>query len=114
MVTNDQFRTAMSKFATGVTVITTIDENGDPHEKTANSFTSVCLEDGRAVYSYTYGTTGLPILEGSILFMGCKVVGEHIYGDHTIFVAEVEELTVPSDEDPLMFFNSRWYDPSSS
>ena len=46
--------------------------------------------------------------------MGCKVVGEHIYGDHTIFVAEVEELTVPSDEDPLMFFNSRWYDPSSS
>tara|TARA_Y100000590_G_scaffold114029_1_gene129922 strand:- start:64 stop:549 length:486 start_codon:yes stop_codon:yes gene_type:complete len=160
MVTNDQFRTAMSKFATGVTVITTIDEKGDPHEMTANSFTSVCLEpptilvcaahstnsfgyldqnkkfgvnilgsdqqelgayfakrpeqqDGSAVYSYTYGITGLPILEGSILFMGCKVVGEHLYGDHTIFVAEVEELTVPSDEDPLMFFNSRWYDPSS-
>ena len=57
MVTNDQFRTAMSKFATGVTVITTIDENGDPHEMTANSFTSDCLEPPTILaVSYTHLT----------------------------------------------------------
>ena len=161
MVSKDQFRTAMSKFATGVTVITTIDENGQPHEMTANSFTSVCLEpptilvcaghttnsfgyldknkkfgvnilstgqqelgayfakrpeqqDGSAVYSYAYGDSELPILEGSLVFMGCNVVGEHIYGDHTIFVGEVEELMVAPDDSPLLFFDSKWYYPSSS
>jgi flavin reductase (DIM6/NTAB) family NADH-FMN oxidoreductase RutF len=34
----------MSSFATGVTVITTIDDEGQPHAMTANAFTSVCLE----------------------------------------------------------------------
>ena len=34
----------MSKFATGVTVITTLDPAGNPHAMTANAFTSVCLE----------------------------------------------------------------------
>jgi flavin reductase (DIM6/NTAB) family NADH-FMN oxidoreductase RutF len=34
----------MSSFATGVTVITTIDDEGQPHAMTANAFTSVTLE----------------------------------------------------------------------
>ena len=34
----------MSKFATGVTVITTLDPSGSPHAMTANAFTSVCLD----------------------------------------------------------------------
>lgn len=156
MVSYELFRSAMSKFATGVTVVTTIDDKGHPHEMTANSFTSVCLDpptilicaahstnsfgyldenkafgvnilakdqqalgayfakrpeqqDGNTEYSYTSSDLGLPILDGSIVFMGCKLVGEHIYGDHTIFIGEVEELTTPSDSDPLLFFNSRWY-----
>ena len=34
----------MSEFATGVTVLTTLDEEGKVHGMSANSFTSVCLE----------------------------------------------------------------------
>ncbi|MDE3197881.1 MAG: flavin reductase family protein [Acidobacteriota bacterium] len=37
------FRRACGKFATGITVITTLDEKGHPHGMTANSFTSLSL-----------------------------------------------------------------------
>ncbi|MER8956829.1 alpha/beta fold hydrolase [Mesorhizobium sp. M0833] len=39
-----EFRRALGSFLTGVTIVTTIDETGDPRGFTANSFTSVSLE----------------------------------------------------------------------
>jgi flavin reductase (DIM6/NTAB) family NADH-FMN oxidoreductase RutF len=38
-----EFRNAMGHFATGVTVVTTLDKNGQPTGITANAFTSVSL-----------------------------------------------------------------------
>ncbi|MCH8225399.1 MAG: flavin reductase family protein [Chloroflexi bacterium] len=156
----DAFRTAMSQFATGVTVITTRDEQGEPHAMTANAFTSVCLDPptvlvsvahsthtfgfleklgrfgvnilgqdqeelgayfalrpearkGGVEYSYADAADGLAALENSMVFMGCEVIGSHVYGDHTVYFAEVKEVrqnnhAVP----PLMFFRSRWYNPA--
>ena len=46
----------MSDFATGVTVITTVDEVGQPHSMTANSFTSVCLEPPVVLVCIAHGT----------------------------------------------------------
>ena len=43
-ISTDLFRRAMSRFATGVTVVTTTDSSGGPHGLTVNSFTSVSLE----------------------------------------------------------------------
>jgi flavin reductase (DIM6/NTAB) family NADH-FMN oxidoreductase RutF len=43
-VAPDLFRRACSRFATGVTVITVLDEDGHPHGITVNSFASVSLE----------------------------------------------------------------------
>jgi 3-hydroxy-9,10-secoandrosta-1,3,5(10)-triene-9,17-dione monooxygenase reductase component len=37
-------RDAMSRFATGVTVVTTLDDEGEPQGATANAFTSVSLD----------------------------------------------------------------------
>ncbi|MEH6469153.1 MAG: flavin reductase family protein [Porticoccus sp.] len=37
-------RNAMGNFATGITVVTAVDEHGDPRGMTANSFSSVSLE----------------------------------------------------------------------
>ena len=37
-------RNAMGNFATGITVITTVDQEGNPRGMTANSFSSVSLE----------------------------------------------------------------------
>lgn len=39
-----EFRDALGTFATGVTIITTRDEDGDPVGLTANSFTSLSLD----------------------------------------------------------------------
>ncbi|MFI0421574.1 flavin reductase family protein [Spongiactinospora sp. 9N601] len=43
MTSPDAFRTAMSAFASGVTVVTTMDEGGKPYGFTATSFCSVSL-----------------------------------------------------------------------
>ena len=148
----------MGEFATGVTVITTMDDNGVPHAMTANSFTSVCLEppvvlvcvahgththgflanSGRfgvnilgrdqeevgayfakrpedrksdVKYSYSEGDGGLPVLDDSNLFLGCQVIGTHVYGDHTIYLGEVNEIRRLDGKAPLMFYQSRWYNP---
>ena len=159
MVSKEDFRTAMSDFATGVTVITTIDEKNEPHSMTANSFTSVCLDPpvvlvcvahgthtygymerngqfgvnilrqeqqelgayfakrpedrhGGVEYSYSKAADGVPALDNSMAFMGCQVIGSHVYGDHTVYIAEVKEIRHSEHGKPLMFFRSRWYNPS--
>ena len=159
MVTKDEFRTAMADFATGVTIITTNDDQGQPHAMTANSFTSVCLEPpvvlvcvahstnthqilaesgwfgvnilsqgqeevgayfarrpedrtGGVDYSFSQGEDGLPILDDSMVYMGCQIIGSHIYGDHTIYLGEVKEIRKADVGTPLLFYKSRWYDPN--
>ena len=156
----DEFRSAMSQFATGVTVITTRDEQGEPHSMTANAFTSVCLDpptvlvcvahsthtygfmeklgrfgvnilgqdqkplgayfamrpearQGGVDYSYSIAENGVPVLENSMVFMACEVIGSHVYGDHTVYLAEVKEVRQNEQAVlPLMFFRSRWYNPA--
>ena len=41
---NKNLRNVLSKFATGVTIVSTIDNDGKPIGMTANSFTSVSLD----------------------------------------------------------------------
>ena len=154
----NEFRSALSEFATGVTVITTLDDEGNPHTMTANSFTSVCLEPpiilicvahgthtygyleqrqkfgvnflreeqedvgayfakkpqdrtGGVDYSFSESEDGVPVLDGSAIFLDCDVVGSHVYGDHTVFMGEVREIRRTEYENPLMFYRSRWYHP---
>lgn len=157
MVTKEDFRRCMSEFATGVTVVTTLDDEGNVHGMSANSFTSVCLDpplvlvcvahnthtyqylehqgcfgvnilgarqedigkyfakkpaDRHGEVEYDYSITsacGVPALNGVLAFFGCKVVSSHVYGDHTIYIGEVEEMYEGSSESPLLFFQSRWY-----
>ena len=44
IVTGEGMRKAMSKFATGVTLITTMEESGSAHAMTANAVTAISLE----------------------------------------------------------------------
>lgn len=75
MVTKDEFRTAMSNFATGVTVVTTIDEHGQPHAMTANSFTSVCLDPPVVLICVAHSTHTYKYLEKAGRF-GINVLGQ--------------------------------------
>ena len=43
MITNEEFRSAMSRFASGVTVMTTADAAGRPHGLTVSAFCSVSM-----------------------------------------------------------------------
>jgi flavin reductase (DIM6/NTAB) family NADH-FMN oxidoreductase RutF len=159
LISKDEFRRAMSRFATGVTVVTSVDDEGQPHSMTANSFTSVCLEPptvlvclahgththgyverqgrfginilkeeqeelgayfakrpedrvGNLRYSYTMTDGGIPVLNEAMAFFSCRVIGAHVYGDHTIYLGEVEEVRHGEDSAPLMFYLSRWYHPN--
>jgi flavin reductase (DIM6/NTAB) family NADH-FMN oxidoreductase RutF len=160
LLDKDGFRSALSQFATGVTVITTLNDEGQPHSMTANAFSSICLDPptimvcighnththgflqetkrfgvniltqkqqelgvyfakkmedriGGVDYEYSVGEYQVPALEGSMVFFGCEVLGTHEYGDHTIYVGLVKEMRREESGAPLMFYNSRWYNPAA-
>ena len=159
MLDKDEFRSALSRFATGVTVVTTLDDEGEPHSMTANAFSSICLDPptimvciahgthtfgylektgrfgvnilkseqqelgayfakrpedrtGDVEYQYSRSEDGVPILDDSMVFFGCEVLGTHVYGDHTIYVGEVNEMRQNEPGEPWMFYDSRWYHPA--
>jgi 3-hydroxy-9,10-secoandrosta-1,3,5(10)-triene-9,17-dione monooxygenase reductase component len=57
------FRNALSLFATGVTIITTRAENGEPIGITANSFNSVSLDPPMVLWSLAKNAYSLPIFQ---------------------------------------------------
>jgi flavin reductase (DIM6/NTAB) family NADH-FMN oxidoreductase RutF len=148
-VTQDEFRAALSRFPSGVTVVTTKDGTGKLHGITVSAFCSVSLEpplilvciekitgshaalkesgvfvvnilnetqselsihfasqldDKLSDIKFTEGIQGLPILEGVAASLECRVHAEHDGGDHTIFVGEVEKITV-NDARPLAYLH---------
>ena len=48
---NKNLRNVLSKFATGVTIVSTTDDGGKPVGMTANSFTSVSLDPPLVLWS---------------------------------------------------------------
>jgi len=147
-VSKDEFRTALSRFISGVTVVTARGEDDLPVGITVSAFTSVslepplvlacidkraslhsCLTEGRhfAVNilahdqehlsrrfaskdqdrfdgaGYREGLDGVPLLEGALAFIECRVVHVYPAGDHTIVVGEVESTSV-ADHKPLAYY----------
>jgi flavin reductase (DIM6/NTAB) family NADH-FMN oxidoreductase RutF len=151
-----EFRRAMGRFATGVTIVT-VDLDGEIHGMTANAIASVSLDPlllllcvdrsarthahlhsrkrfgvnilaagQRAISEYyaqplathehaeaeagarfdrtKYGT---PVLHGALAYLECKLQSTQEAGDHTIFIAEVEDVVVREGE-PLLFFQGKY------
>ena len=153
MISSNEFRKGMSKFVTGVTLLTTIDENNDIHGMTVNALTSVCLEPPSLLVCVAHATKthaliessgyfgisilaenqlqageyysqklfpkdphrafgiskkGYPGLGENIAYFGCDVVMAYNHGDHTIYIAEVKEMSFSDSRKPLTFFNSKF------
>ena len=155
-VTSQEFRAALGRFASGITVITVNTGAGDVHGMTASSFCSVSLrpplvlvcidhlaetylhvrERGRFGVSilredqeahseffadpernpdaarrlaihYNLMKSGTPVVADTLANLDCVVVQAHSAGDHTIFVAEVQEVAV-SEGHPLLYFRGRY------
>jgi len=54
------------------------------------------------------GQTGVPLLEGTMAYLECKVVAGYEGGDHTIYVGEIQAAEA-SGERPLLFFKGKYY-----
>ena len=153
-VNPDEFRAALSRFPSGITVVTSIDSSGVPHGITVSAFCSVSLEPplilvcierttgshralvetgvfvvnflaaGQDEISETFSLTqidkfdgvrirrgigGVPVLDDALVALECKLFSSFDGGDHTIFVGEVEDVTI-RDSAPLVYFHGGYRD----
>ena len=148
-----ELRFAFGNFATGITIVTSLDADGEPLGITANSFSSVSLDPPLVLFSVDRGAysleafqisrrfainilstdqedmsnrfakasvdkwsgvdfetweTGCPILTGSLASFDCRTWQTYDGGDHVIFVGEVEQMSLNTDREPLLFFRGRY------
>jgi flavin reductase (DIM6/NTAB) family NADH-FMN oxidoreductase RutF len=50
---------------------------------------------------------GTPVLHGALAYLECRLHTAQDAGDHTIFIAEVEEVVV-RDGDPLLYYRGKY------
>ena len=62
-------------------------------------------EDAGARFDRTPHDT--PVLRGALAFLECRLQREHEAGDHTIFLAEVEDVLIREGE-PLLYFRGEY------
>lgn len=148
VIGQEDFRNALSRFTSGVTVVSTKDTAGKLHGITVSAFCSVsldppmvliCIEkstfshyafeesgvfvvnilrDSQAVLSerfaapfedkfedveYYSSVEGIPILKDALANLECRLKFSYHGGDHSIFVGQVENVTL-NDGDPLVYF----------
>ncbi len=58
---------------------------------------------------YDEGSTGAPLLRGTVANLDCRVVHAHDYGDHVVYVGEVQEVRI-SARKPLLYFGGGYGD----
>jgi flavin reductase len=56
---------------------------------------------------FGWTSTGIPVLEDTLVQLGCNVVASYLSGDHTVFIGEVESAKISSGE-PLLFFRGQY------
>jgi flavin reductase (DIM6/NTAB) family NADH-FMN oxidoreductase RutF len=66
-------------------------------------------EDAEAQAGARFDRTvhGTPVLHGALAYLECKLRSAQEAGDHTVFIAEVEDVVVRPGE-PLLFFRGRY------
>jgi len=62
--------------------------------------------------SYQQMTSGMLVLADALAKLDCSVVSTHDAGDHTIFVAHVEEISL-EEGTPLLYFRGRYGVPEN-
>jgi flavin reductase (DIM6/NTAB) family NADH-FMN oxidoreductase RutF len=60
-ISQADFRHVMGHYATGVTIVTTVDESGKPHGLTVNSFSSLSLDPPLVLWSLRGNSASLPV-----------------------------------------------------
>lgn len=76
-------------------------------QELSNSF-AMRDTDKFAGVDWTPGSTGAPVLAGTLGHLDCTVHAVHEAGDHYIVVGRVQELHVGDDADPLLFYRGAY------
>ncbi len=53
--------------------------------------------------AYRIGANGVPILDGTLAHLECRVVDAHEAGDHTIYIGQIEQAETREGK-PLLFY----------
>ena len=85
-----EFRQALGQFATGITVATTLDKDGEPHGLTVNSFNSVSLDPPLVLWSLNKASHQLDAFSNSG-FYGISILAEDQMEISNRFAAFVED-----------------------
>ena len=56
---------------------------------------------------FQWTETGIPLLKNALAHIACNVVTQHMAGDHTIFLGEVESLELMEGE-PLLYHRGKY------
>ena len=112
-----ELRRSLGQFATGVTVVTCCDDNGNPCGITANSFSSVSLDPPLVLWNVAKVSNSLEAFLGAqhfaihVLSDGQQSLAEHFaLTDHTIYAGVDYELSadrVPIIHDVLARFDCK-------
>ena len=153
-VTPDDFRAALSRFPSGITVVTSRGSAGELHGITVSAFCSVslspplilvCIEKTTGSHEAINETkifavnilaagqddmserfslpssdkfdgvplrtagSGVFLLADALVAMECRLRNVYDGGDHSIFVGEVEEVSI-KDGNPLVYFHGLYRD----
>jgi flavin reductase (DIM6/NTAB) family NADH-FMN oxidoreductase RutF len=71
--------------------------NPDRHERDA----------GQAGARFDRTAHGTPMLHGALAYLECRLDSAREAGDHTIFIAEVEDVVI-REGDPLLFYRGKY------
>lgn len=74
-IDGDLFRAALSRFASGVTIITTRDEQGRDHGMTVSAFSSLSLEPPLVLVAIGHDATMAPVMATATSF-GVNILSE--------------------------------------
>jgi flavin reductase (DIM6/NTAB) family NADH-FMN oxidoreductase RutF len=64
-------------------------------------------EEARLGVRFRWTPSGIPLLCDALGHIDCNVVAQHVYGDHTIFIGEVESLELRQG-DPLVYHRGKY------
>jgi flavin reductase (DIM6/NTAB) family NADH-FMN oxidoreductase RutF len=66
------------------------------------------LAESAAGARFDHTQHGTPVLHGALAYLECRLQSTQDAGDHTIFIAEVEDVVV-RDGQPLLYFHSLYH-----
>ncbi|MEZ5854864.1 MAG: flavin reductase family protein [Hyphomicrobiaceae bacterium] len=72
-----------------------------------------CFVEGEARFdkdAWQTLETGAPALKGSLATLDCKLVDEHEFKTHSIFIGEVKDGSFREDAQPLLYFRGDFWD----